>query len=549
MAKNTTEKTQAEIYREERKQRIAKANKKNAKGKRTSSGIGTKIVAIILCVAIVLGIGYYIVALTGVVNKATTAVKVGNVKVSTAEYNFYYNMVYNNVSQMAQMYSQYGMDMGFDTNTSPDEQDFKKDDGTTVTYAEYFRTSAIDMAQNVEATCAEAEKEGFTLDEDAKAEIEETMQSFKDNASQSGFSLNSYLKAVYGSGLTEKTFRKLIEKQYISQEFAEKKQADLKAAVKDEDIAKEYNDNKEKYDYIDICYYVFTAKTITKGDKDTDDTVKAKQEKENAKLYKDVQGIAEKATDVKALEKAVKEYTKSDKKEDVTTTSKHTTYEAIKNSMNEDVAKAVYDSKTAVNKAYAFEDGNKSYVVIVLKAPYTGYSVDVRHCLVKFDAADEENVTDEEKAAAKKEAEKLLADWKAGKATEETFKTMASENSDDEGSIENGGLIEDIRYSSSLVENFLDWAMDPARKDGETGIVETEYGYHIMYFVGADKDDLDWKVTIRDAKGSEAYTEYSEGVTANEAYAVESSDSLTTRVMKDFCKKIKRSLASSNYNK
>ena len=35
-----------------------------------------------------------------------------------------------------------------------------------------------------------------------------------------------------------------------------------------------------------------------------------------------------------------------------------------------------------------------------------------------------------------------------------------------------------------MVSEFNDWIFDPARKAGDTDIVKTTYGYHIMYFVG-----------------------------------------------------------------
>ena len=35
-----------------------------------------------------------------------------------------------------------------------------------------------------------------------------------------------------------------------------------------------------------------------------------------------------------------------------------------------------------------------------------------------------------------------------------------------------------------MVTAFNDWCFDDSRKAGDTGIVETEYGYHIMYYVG-----------------------------------------------------------------
>lgn len=106
----------------------------------------------------------------------------------------------------------------------------------------------------------------------------------------------------------------------------------------------------------------------------------------------------------------------------------------------------------------------------------TQYVANVRHLLVEF----AEN-TDAGKAVAKAEAERLLQVWKDGAATEESFVALVKEFTDDPGSVETGGLYEDIHPQSPYVEAFLNWAIDPARKVGDMGIVETEYGYHIMY--------------------------------------------------------------------
>ena len=35
-----------------------------------------------------------------------------------------------------------------------------------------------------------------------------------------------------------------------------------------------------------------------------------------------------------------------------------------------------------------------------------------------------------------------------------------------------------------MVDEFNDWIFDEARKDGDSAIVKTAYGYHIIYFVG-----------------------------------------------------------------
>ena len=112
----------------------------------------------------------------------------------------------------------------------------------------------------------------------------------------------------------------------------------------------------------------------------------------------------------------------------------------------------------------------------------------MRHILVKFEGGTYNSSTgattysDAEKKKAKEAAEKLLEEWKAGKADEDSFAELANKESDDNnGKVTNGGIYEDI-YPGQMVTNFNDWCFDKERKVGDTGIVETEYGYHVMYF-------------------------------------------------------------------
>ena len=43
-----------------------------------------------------------------------------------------------------------------------------------------------------------------------------------------------------------------------------------------------------------------------------------------------------------------------------------------------------------------------------------------------------------------------------------------------------------------MVETFNDWCFDESRQPGDTGIVKTNYGYHIMYFV-SQTENYYWK--------------------------------------------------------
>ena len=91
-------------------------------------------------------------------------------------------------------------------------------------------------------------------------------------------------------------------------------------------------------------------------------------------------------------------------------------------------------------------------------------AVSVRHILV----SDEETAQD------------ILAQWEAGDKTEDSFAALAQENSLDNA--DDGGLYTDV-LQGMMVTQFNDWCFDASRKTGDTGIVETMYGYHVMYFV------------------------------------------------------------------
>lgn len=121
-----------------------------------------------------------------------------------------------------------------------------------------------------------------------------------------------------------------------------------------------------------------------------------------------------------------------------------------------------------------------------------GNIANVRHILVMPKGGVENEETGEteyseaDMKACYKEAEKILNEWKAGEATEESFGELANKYTEDEGSKETGGLYEGVAPGSNYVENFLDWAIDTNRREGETAIVETEFGYHIMYYVSGE---------------------------------------------------------------
>ena len=85
-------------------------------------------------------------------------------------------------------------------------------------------------------------------------------------------------------------------------------------------------------------------------------------------------------------------------------------------------------------------------------------------------------------------ADVVVAAYQAGELTEAAIGELAKQHSAD-GNAAQGGIYEGVT-PGQMVETFNDWCFDPARQPGDTGVVETEYGAHVMYFVGQGKSPL-----------------------------------------------------------
>ena len=156
---------------------------------------------------------------------------------------------------------------------------------------------------------------------------------------------------------------------------------------------------------------------------------------------------------------------------------------------------------------------NGYYVVYYISTNDNTFPLaNVRHILVNFeggtvDANGQTTYSDEEKAAAKAKAEDLLNQWKSGDATEESFAALATENTQDPGSKENGGLYENV-YPGQMVPSFNDWCFDEARKSGDTGIVESSYGFHVMFYsADSEQNFRDFQIENK-LRGADVQTWY-----------------------------------------
>ena len=149
------------------------------------------------------------------------------------------------------------------------------------------------------------------------------------------------------------------------------------------------------------------------------------------------------------------------------------------------------------------ESGSYYYVVVFHDRYREEYNtVDVRHILVQEETSDT--------------ADALLAQWKAGEATEASFAQLAMENSTD-GSKYDGGLYTRI-YEGQMVDAFNNWCFNSSRKSGDTEVVQTEYGYHVMYFVGQNLPR--WQADVSAQLQSEAMNAWAQGLATDSTIEV-----------------------------
>ncbi len=560
MANKDTQRTSAESYRDDRKARLAQSAKKSQKKSEKSKAaakIVKMVVAIVLAVVVAGGIVWKVLDDTAAIKKNTTVFSLGDdIRVSEVEFTYYYSQYLNNIYSYAQQYAMYGMNIGIDPTKSPDEQNYGTDaDGKEMLLSDYLKNETISALQSYKILYAEAIKAGYKLTDDEQKSIDDQVEELRNTAAENKYSLNAYLKASYGKGINEKFLRKQLEMQNIVSRYQSDTSKKLTDSYSAADIKAVYDKDHSTYNAVDARTLSFAIETLTAKDGETSEQLAARQKAAAAKVKAEAEAALKACTSEKAfLEQAKK---KNSSTENYDAESATALNEAAKSTItsyvSEDAAKWAFDSARKAGDVKLFEvgsDGNvTSYVILYInKGSYAPMASNVRHILISFtdNASSSSEATDEQKKAAKASADKIYKEWQSGAKTEDSFAALAKEKSKDTGSAADGGLISGITSSANYVESFRNWATDSSRKVGDTGIVESEYGYHIMYYSGSD---YAWKSAIRSAKASEDFEKQLNELEGSDEYKLNKKDKNIDKAVKDFLKTFKQKLAMNNSTK
>lgn len=532
MANNET-KTNAEIYREQRKARLAKAAKKKKHGKHDKLVRALiKIVCILLVAAIVLyGVGTLLTSVFCLPQKVLTAAEYGDYKITVAEYNYYYMSLYNQAASTAQQYDQYYSGMGatyFDTAVDPAEQTCQATDlpEGVVTWADYFAHCAPERAFLVKtlydkANSDEAKAAGFAISEEERTEIttalDEQMNYYREQATAQDYALDNYLFKTFGEGVTEELYRELLEMDFVTELYITWYQENATDNVSDADVEAYYLENKADIDICNIRVFGVSYAEVEDGSEDpeyTKDEAKARCDEFVAKL-------AEGADFVELAVEYALPSQKADYEDDSTTLMRYQTKSSLEG-ISEGLGEWAFAAERVARDTFTIDlENSKAFFVIMLETPAakneTPTSIDVRHILIEVPKETEEGSALPEETIelnrtnAYTKAEAIVQQWKDAGATEQAFIDLVATNTNDSGSSTTGGLYEGINSGSSYVPEFLDWAL-AEHAAGDVEIIETTYGYHIMYYIGGDTTPK-WQSDIRSSIGASGYEEFMLGLT------------------------------------
>ena len=425
----------------------------------------------VIAIAFVVVAAVVIVANSKVIERGAKAVTIGSETYTAADVDYYYYTAYN--SFVRQNSSSLSF-LGLDTSKSLKDQDCQLMEDST--WHDYFTEQAIKTLTSYSMLAQKAEEAGFDGSEAMDEAVKQTYSDLDTYASAAGITRSQYIKSVCGPLVNKAVFERNVRLAALAQAYSVDYVNSL--TYSDDEIQAAYDADPKSYQSADIEYILFTSAA---GDDATDE--------EKAELLEQAKQKAE-----TALSRYAQGETFDTIGEDMEGSYAHIGY--AENGASDMLTWAFDDARQEGDTTVASYGENGYYAVLFHSRSRNDYhTVSVRHILVD----------------SKEKANELLQQYNDGEKTEDAFAALAVANSTDPGSASNGGLYSNI-YKGEMVPSFEDWCFDPARQSGDTGIVESSNGYHVMYFVETNpqpywyyKADLDLK--------NDAYDEWYAGIT------------------------------------
>jgi hypothetical protein len=442
------------------------------------------------------------------------AVTIDGEKYSITDFNYYYQntiIQYNNaVSGMGD----FGSSMLPEMNASLKSQVY--DESTGETWAEFFEQMALDQMKADNKIYMAAKQANHQLTPDERAEMEKEIENVKSMGYASGYpNFSNYLKAAYGSSMTEAAYKENVERSYLINSYVTFMRDSYMYTP--EIIESYYNENKDMFDTFTYRYFLVSAAEVKEEDYPDDASYEAAKAEAIEKAGVQANEYVAKITDEQGFIDVAREYDPEAYKED------DSTQRVYKGELlGANYGDWLRAEERQSGDVTAIEMTAGYYVVMYIARDNNHYpTVNIQQILVKQETVNEADIPEDESGTAYQEAVEtakktaedtantIYKEWLDGGATEEKFTELITSHSleIDAG---NSKLNENI-YKNQMPEEVNSWIYDPARKPGDHEIIYVDQtGYYIVNFIGAgeqysdilsetqkrDKDLQAWKESL-----------------------------------------------------
>lgn len=398
---------------------------------------------------------------------------------SVADLDYYYhnavNAAYEQELMLESLYVTYGLGTytpSFDPLSSLKTQ--YVDEAKTQSYHDYFLEQAKTNAIQTLALSDAAKAHGYTMSQDgqealktAYADLDEQVKMYRCHSRE------SYLKSVYGLRMTEEVYSKNLELELLAKDYYDA-QINAMGGYSEEALTTYYREHPSTLNSYDYNYAWFDGS--------------AEEGTDHAAAQADARKRAETMlAAVKASDGTSEAFSNIAKAEGVDAPVPC----ALQGGrfVNMPYAAWMMDSSRRDGDVALFYDDQGYYVVQFHKAYRDDTpKVDFRHILLRTKTEEGDALTDEQVAQAEARARELLAQFLAGERTAEAFGALADQYSEDARNWEDellspGGLYEWTKQGDT-VQPIDDWCFDSSRQVGDTALIQSEYGWHVLYFQG-----------------------------------------------------------------
>ena len=373
-------------------------------------------------------------------------------------------------------------------------------DGEGGTMEDYLiRTTNDSIRQNYNIYIKAMADKTFSLSDDAKQYISNSIKSMETSATNAGYSsVNDYLRANFGRGYKLSDYENYLTITTTASEYTQHLQDTF--APSESDLSTAYDASPEDFDFVFYTYSTTKAEAEkTESTENTEDDENKSSDLNTANASEPAQDAAPTYTDeAKAAAKAEAEKKQKNMPEDATST--HVQKSQI---ANKELAEWLFDSarKEGDTTVIAQDEEGTTYVTVRFDNRETndynrvnGYILTIDR---KVEAADAEEGSEATKAEESSEAtregseETEKDDEKEAEPTpDEKLATLKEGLKDGMTDEEFETYVKDLKYSANVrtmdkyssIDEINEWLFDPARKAGDTETFETEDTYYLVRF-------------------------------------------------------------------